>query len=54
MADKIRAGTILIEEDVIFPDLFRVETEPYANGWRILKDLDGYGLDRRMNEAWWA
>ena len=36
-------GTLLIEEGVVFPDSLQVESEPYSNGWRIVKELDGYG-----------
>ncbi|MCI0423351.1 MAG: hypothetical protein L0387_03255 [Acidobacteria bacterium] len=54
MAERITTGTILIEEGVIFPDSLWVESEPYSNGWRIVKELDGYGLDRRMSEAGWT
>jgi hypothetical protein len=32
----------------------RVESEPYSKGWRIVKELDGYGLDRTMNQAGWT
>ena len=54
MAEKIKTGTILIEEGAIFPASFRLESEPYAIGWRLLTDLDGYGLDRRIREAGWT
>ena len=54
MAERIKTGTPLIEEGVIFPDSLRVESEPYSKGWRIVKKLDGYGLDRTMNQAGWT
>jgi hypothetical protein len=54
MAEKIRIGTILIEEGVIFPDSLLVDSQPYSHGWRIVKELDGYGLDRKMSEAGWT
>ena len=54
MPDKIKTGTVLIEEGVTFPDSFRLQSEPYSNGWRFVKDLDGYGLDRRVSEAGWT
>lgn len=54
MAERIRTGAILIEEGVVFPDSLRVESEPYSSGWRVVKELDGYGLDRKMNEAGWT
>ena len=51
MVEQIKMGTILIEEGVVFPDSLRVESEPYLNGWRIVKGLDGYGLDRKMSRS---
>ncbi len=54
MADKFKTGTILIEEGALLPESLRVESEPYANGWRLVKDLDGYGLDRKISEAGWT
>jgi hypothetical protein len=54
MADKIKTGTILIEESALVPESLRFESEPYANGWRLIKNLDGYGLDRKIREAGWT
>lgn len=51
MADNIKTGTILIEESALLPDSLRFESEPYANGWRLVKNLDGYRMDRRIREA---
>ena len=47
MADKINMGTILIEEGTTLPNSLKFESEPYSNGWRSVKNLNGYGLDRR-------
>jgi hypothetical protein len=54
MAERISTGTILIEEGVVFPASLRVESEPYSIGWRIVKEIDGYGLDRAMRQAGWT
>ena len=54
MAEKIKMGTILIEEGALLPESLRLESEPYSNGWRLVKDLDGYGLDRKIREAGWT
>jgi hypothetical protein len=43
MADKIKTGTILVQEGVLLPDSVRFESEPYSKGWRLVKALDGYG-----------
>ncbi len=54
MADKIKTGSILIEEGALLPESLRLETEPYWTGWRLVKDLDGIGLDRKIREAGWT
>ena len=54
MADKIKTGTILIEEGALLPESLRFESEPYSNGWRSVKNLDCYGLDRKIREAGWT
>ncbi len=54
MVEKIKTGTILIKEGSILPGSLRFESEPYSNGWRSVKDLDGYGLDRKIREAGWT
>jgi hypothetical protein len=54
MPETIKAGTILIKQGTLMPDTLRLESEPYAPGWRMLKDLDGRALERRAHEAGWA
>ena len=53
MAAKVKTGTILIKEGVFLPESLRFESEPYSKGWRLVKNLDGYGLDRKICEAGW-
>ena len=52
--DKISSGSILIREDTALPEALPVESEPYASSWRLVKDLDGDGLGREIQEAGWA
>ena len=54
MNDKIKTGTILIEGGALLPDSLQFESEPYSKGWRLVKNLDGYGLDRKIREAGWT
>ena len=54
MPDTIKMGTILIKEDTLLPEVLRFESEPCAPGWRLVKNLDGYGLDRKIHEAGWT
>jgi hypothetical protein len=54
MAETINTGTILIKDGTFLPDALRFESEPCATGWRLVKNLDGYGLDRKIHEAGWT
>ena len=54
MVDKIEAGAILIEERALLPGSFRFESEQYSRGWKWVKNLDGYELDRIIREAGWT
>ena len=54
MADKIKTGTILIEEGALLPESLRFESEPYSKAWRLVENLDSRGLDRKIREAGWT
>lgn len=54
MPDTIKTGTILIKEAALLPESLQFESEPYAKGWRLVKNLDGYGLDRKIRETGWT
>ncbi len=54
MAETIKTGTILIKDGTLLPDALHFESEPCATGWRLVKNLDGYGLGRKMHEAGWT
>jgi hypothetical protein len=54
MADTITAGKILMREGTELPGAVQLESEPYAPGWRLVKNLDGYGLGRKIHEAGWT
>ncbi len=54
MPDTIKTGTILIKEGALLPEVLRFESEPCAPGWRLIKNLDGYGLGRKIHEAGWT
>jgi len=36
------------------PEALRFESEPCVPGWRLIKDLDGYRLGRKIHEAGWT
>ncbi len=54
MPDTIKTGTILIKEGTLLPEALQFESEPCAPGWRLVKNLNGYGLDRKIHEAGWT
>ena len=54
MPQAVQAGTILIEDGTSLPEALRFESEACARGWRSVKDMDGYGLDRKIREAGWT
>jgi hypothetical protein len=35
------------------PDSLKFESEPYSNGWRSVKNLNGCELDRRLRAVGW-
>jgi hypothetical protein len=50
----IEAGRIFIREGTAFPKTLQIESELYIPGWRAVKNLDGYGLDRKIHDAGWT
>jgi len=54
MADQIKVGTIFIEEGTSVPNSLKFESEPYSNGWRSVKNLNGYGLEREIRAVGWT
>jgi hypothetical protein len=36
------------------PEPLRFESETCAPGWRLVKNIDGYGLGRKIHEAGWT
>ena len=54
VADQIRIGTIFIEVGTPLPDSLKFDSEPYSNGWRSVRNLNGYGLDRKTGELGWT
>jgi hypothetical protein len=54
MAETINTGAILIKVGAILPETLRIEGEPFAYGWRLIKNLTGYGLDRKIRDMGWS
>ena len=54
MPDTIKTGAILIKEGTLLPGSLRFESESCALGWRLVQNLDGYELGRKIHEAGWT
>lgn len=54
MPDTIKPGTFLIKEGTLLPETVRFESESCVPGWRLVKDLDACGLDRKICDAGWT
>jgi hypothetical protein len=48
------ATAVLIREGTPLPANLLIESEVFLPGWRLIKNLDGYGLDRKIREAGWT
>jgi hypothetical protein len=53
MPDTNRARPILIREDTPLPANLPIESEAFLPGWRAVRNLDGYELGRKIEEAKW-
>jgi hypothetical protein len=54
MPFTIKPGSILIKEGTPLPETVRFKSESCVPGWRLIKDLDAWGLDRKIREAGWT
>ena len=54
MLNAIEAGRIFVREGTALPKTLQIESGLYIPGWRSVKNLDGYGLDRKIHDAGWT
>ncbi len=54
MKETISPGAILIKDATSLPPKLQFESEPCVPGWSLVKDFDGYGLDREIREKGWT
>ena len=54
MLNAIEAGRIFVRDGTVLPEIMQLESEPYMPGWRLVKNLDGHGLSRKIHEAGWT
>jgi hypothetical protein len=53
VSQTIKVGSILVKETLLFPSGVTVDSEAYAAGWKLVRNLDGYGLARLIVKAHW-
>jgi hypothetical protein len=53
MAQTIEIGTLFIHEGTPLPETLPIESDPYLKGWRLVKNLDSPGMDRKLCEVGW-
>src|SRR6476646_1688282 len=54
MPETIKPGAILIKEGTLLPETVLLESKSCVPGWRLVKDLDGDGLGRKIHDAGWT
>jgi hypothetical protein len=54
MTEDIKVGAVLVREGTRLPRRLQIESEPLANGWEVIKGLDGHGLSRKIRELGWV
>ncbi len=52
--DTIGAGAVLIKDGTFLPEALHIEDEPCVPGWRLVQNLNGYALDRKVREMGWT
>ena len=53
MTETIGVGSILIRQGTALPEGLHLLSDPYSKGWKLVRNLDGHGLDRKLCEAGW-
>jgi hypothetical protein len=53
MPETDGVAIILIREGTPLPANLSTESQAFLLGWRLIKDLDGYGLDHKIRQAGW-
>ncbi len=52
--DAIQAGAVFIKDGTFLPEALHIEDEPCVPGWRLVQNLNGYALDRKVRETGWT
>jgi hypothetical protein len=50
----IHQDAILIRDNATLPGAMHLDSEPYLEGWRVVKNFDGNGLARALQPTGWT
>jgi len=50
----VQVGTILVEQGPVMAAALGLQSEPYSANWGLVKALDGFALDRKIQAAGWS
>ena len=53
MPSTIQVGTIVVKEGSLMTQLLGLESEPCSGNWNLVKALDSFALDRKIQAAGW-
>jgi len=53
MTEMNESNMILIREGALLPPNFVLESDAFLPGWRVVKNFDGYTLNRKISQANW-
>jgi len=54
MPQTIEIGSVLMKDGPGMTQLLNLETEPCSGEWSLLKAIDGYTLDHKIQAAGWS
>jgi hypothetical protein len=54
MPGSLKNGTFIIAEGTSLPDSSKITSEPFSQGWRMITNLRGQGLDRHFSQIGWT
>jgi hypothetical protein len=50
----MKSGCIVVQETAVLPDSMQMGEQLFSHCWRIVNDVQGYGLDRAMHRIGWS
>jgi hypothetical protein len=53
MANNITTGTLFIADGVQLPNSVLIESNSYINGWRVITNLNSYGMNQKIIKEGW-